>query len=199
MAKVLICVYSSGADGCLAMAEAAAVGVKSTGATCDVRRVPELSIVEQSNGLPVEGNIEMVAPEMLKDYDGILFVCPSRMGIMVSAMKAFLERTGKQWAKGELAGKVAGSMVSTERQHDGHETANISMLTSLMHHGFIVAGLPPTFSGLSGLEEVKGGTPYGASALSTRRDDGQPSGVELDACHYQGRYLAEVAAKLRRR
>jgi NAD(P)H dehydrogenase (quinone) len=141
--------------------------------------------------------LPLCEPEDLKDFDGILTVFPSKSGLVCAAMKAFFERTGRIWAKGELAGKCGGAICSAPNQHDGHESAIRSMHTIFLHHGMIVVGLPQQFKGLSGTEEVKGGTPYGASTVSLVDGSRVPSAIELDGCHFQGRFLAEVAGRLK--
>jgi NAD(P)H dehydrogenase (quinone) len=117
---------------------------------------------------------------------------------MASQMKNFLDQTGGLWAQGKLIGKVAGAFTSTATQHGGQESTLLSFHTVLLHLGFVVAGLPYSFAGQMGLGEVMGGTPYGASTIAGGDGSRQPSQVELDGARFQGKHIAEIAAKLAR-
>ncbi len=115
---------------------------------------------------------------------------------MAAQMKQFLDQTGGLWAQGKLIGKVGSVFASTASQHGGQETTITSFHTVLLHHGMVVVGLPYAFQGMVGVDVVKGGTPYGATTLSDGDGSRQPSAVELDGARFQGKHVAEIAAKL---
>ncbi len=140
----------------------------------------------------------MASPGELAQYDAIIIGTPTRFGRVSSQMANFLDQTGDLWGKGALVGKVGGAFVSTASQHGGVETTLFSVLTSLMHHGMITVGLPYAYAGLTKMDEVTGGTPYGASTIANVDGSRQPSENELAGGRFQGRHIAEVAAALLR-
>ncbi|MDB5569762.1 MAG: NAD(P)H:quinone oxidoreductase [Hyphomicrobiales bacterium] len=199
MTKVLVLYYSSWGH-IEAMAHAAAEGARATGADVVVKRVPELVPAEVAAKAHYKANQEapVADPMELADYDAVIFGTPTRYGMMASQMKNFLDQTGGLWAQGKLIGKVAGAFTSTATQHGGQESTLLSFHTVLLHLGFVVAGLPYSFAGQMGLGEVMGGTPYGASTIAGGDGSRQPSQVELDGARFQGKHIAEIAAKLAR-
>ena len=127
-----------------------------------------------------------------------LFGTPTRFGNMAAQMRNFLDQTGGLWAKGALVGKVGSVFVSTATQHGGQETTITSFHHTLIHHGMIIVGLPYSFAGLTRMDEITGGSPYGASTLASGNGSRQPSENELTGARFQGRHVAEIAARLER-
>ena len=200
MAKILILYYSSYGH-VERMAQAIAEGVASvTGATATVKRVPELVSDELARkaGLKTEQKAPVASVDELAEYDAIIFGTPTRFGNMAAQMRNFLDQTGGLWVKGALVGKVGSVFVSTGTQHGGQETTITSFHNTLLHHGMIIVGLPYAFPGLTRMDEVTGGSPYGASTLAGADGSRQPSANELAGAHFQGRHVAEIAARLKR-
>ncbi|SHO62833.1 NAD(P)H dehydrogenase (quinone) [Pseudoxanthobacter soli DSM 19599] len=197
MTKVLVLYYSSWGH-VEALAKAAAEGAASTGAEVTIKRVPELVPEEVAKQFyyKLEQEAPIASPAELADYDAIIFGTPTRFGNMASQMKNFLDQTGGLWAQGKLIGKVGSVFTSTASQHGGQETTITSFHTVLLHHGMVVVGLPYAFQGMVGVDVVKGGTPYGATTLSDSDGSRQPSEVELEGAKFQGKHVAEIAAKL---
>ena len=129
-------------------------------------------------------------------YDAIIIGVPTRYGNMSSQMQSFWDRTGPLWATGALVGKVGGAFTSTASQHGGNETTLISAIKVLLHHGLMVVGLPYAYPGLVALDEIAGGTPYGASTIAGGDGSRQPSENELGGARFQGKHIAEIAAKV---
>ena len=132
----------------------------------------------------------------LADYDAIILGVPTRYGRMSSQMANFLDQTGGLWARGALNGKVGSVISSTATQHGGQETTLFAGITNLLHFGMIIVGLPYSYQGQMTLDEIVGGSPYGATTIAGGQGQRQPSRNELDAARYQGRLVAETAAKL---
>lgn len=197
MAKVLVLYYSSWGH-VEQLAKAAAEGAASAGAEVTIKRVPELvpEAVARQFHYKLDQEAPIADPNELADYDAIIFGTPTRFGNMAAQMKQFLDQTGGLWAQGKLIGKVGSVFASTASQHGGQETTITSFHTVLLHHGMVVVGLPYAFQGLVGVDVVKGGTPYGATTLSDGDGSRQPSAVELDGARFQGKHVAEIAAKL---
>lgn len=197
MTKVLVLYYSSWGH-VEAMAHAAAEGAREAGADVAVKRVPEL--VPQPVAEKAHYKLDQQAPiatvEELADYDAILFGAPTRYGMMASQMKNFLDQTGALWAQGKLVGKVGAAFTSTATQHGGQESTILSFHTVLLHHGMVIVGLPYAFQGQTRMDEIVGGSPYGASTLAGGDGSRKPSETELDGARYQGRHVAQIAAKL---
>ena len=198
MAKVLILYYS--AYGHVErMAQAVAEGARSvSGAEVTVKRVPELVPEETARaaGMKLEQKAPIAAVEELSGYDAIIFGTPTRFGNMTAQMRSFLDQTGGLWVKGALVGKVASVFASTATQHGGQETTITSFHNTLLHHGMIIVGLPYSFAGLTQMDEISGGTPYGATTLAKADGSRQPSENELEGARFQGRHVAEIAARL---
>lgn len=199
MAKVLVLYYS--AYGHIAtMAGAVAEGVRQAGAFVDVKRVPELvpDAVAKTSGYKVDQQAPVATVNELADYDAIIFGSPTRYGNMASQMKNFLDQTGDLWFENKLVGKIGSVFTSTGSQHGGQETTIQSTQTVLFHLGMIIVGLPYSFKGQMRMDEITGGTPYGASTLADDGNGGdrQPSENELEGARFQGRHVAEIAFAL---
>ncbi|HEX7325210.1 MAG TPA: NAD(P)H:quinone oxidoreductase [Rhodanobacteraceae bacterium] len=197
MAKVLVLYYSAwGHIEQLAHAEAA--GARSAGAEVAVKRVPEL--VPEAVARQAHYKLEQAAPvatvNELADYDAIIFGTPTRFGNMAAQMRNFLDQTGGLWAAGKLIGKVGGVFTSSGQQHWGQETTIQSFHTTLLHHGFVVVGVPPSTKELYMLDEISGGSPYGASTIAGGDGSRQPTANELAIARAQGAHIARIAAKL---
>lgn len=197
MSRVLVLYYS--AYGHIEqMAEAVAEGARSAGADVDVKRVPELvpEDVARSSGYRVDQKAPIAKVEELESYDAIIVGVGTRYGRMASQMANFLDQTGPLWARGALTGKVGAAFTSTATQHGGQETTLFSILTNLLHLGFVTVGLPYSFQGQMRLDEITGGTPYGASTLAGGDGSRQPSENELEGARFQGRHVAEIVNRL---
>jgi NAD(P)H dehydrogenase (quinone) len=197
MTKVLVLYYS--AYGHIEkMAEAVAEGARQTGAEVDIKRVPELvpEEVARKAGMKLDQPAPIATVEDLTHYDAIIIGTGTRYGRMTSQMANFLDQTGSLWAQGALNGKVGGAFTSTATQHGGQETTLMSIITNLMHLGLIVVGLDYGFAGQMTLKEITGGAPYGATTIAGSDGSRRPTENELDGARYQGRKIAEVAAKL---
>ncbi len=196
MAKILVLYYS--AYGHIeTMAAAVAEGARSVGAEVSVKRVPEL--VPEAAARAAQMKLNQAAPiataDELPGYDAIIFGTPTRFGNMAAQMRNFLDQTGPLWMGRKLVGKIGSVFTSTASQHGGQETTITSFHSTLLHHGMVIVGLPPSFTGMSRMDEVTGGSPYGASTLAgagTR----QPSANELDGARFQGRHVADLASRL---
>ncbi len=200
--KILL-VYYSMYGHMHGMIEAAAEGAKSVkGAEVEIKRVPEtlpeevLGKMGALEAQKAQASVPVCSPDDLPKADGIIFGTPTRFGNMCGQMRQFLDSTGGLWAKGSLVGKVGSVMSSSATQHGGQESTILSFHNTLLHHGMVIAGLPYAFQGQMGVEEVKGGSPYGASTIAGGQGERMPSKVELEAARYQGRYVAELAKKL---
>ncbi len=180
------------------MAEAVAEGARSAGATVDIRRVPELvpEEVALKSGYKLDQKAPVATIGELADYDAIIVGAGTRFGRMSSQMANFLDQAGGLWASGKLNGKVGAAFTSTATQHGGQETTLFSIITNLLHFGLVVVGLPYSFAGQMRLDEVVGGSPYGATTIAGGDGSRQPSETELEGARFQGRHVAEVAAKL---
>lgn len=197
MAKVLVLYYSSYGH-IEQMAQAEAEGAHRAGAEVAIRRVPEtvpVDVAKQAHfKLDQQAPIANVAE--LPEYDAIIFGTPTRFGNVAAQMRSFLDQTGGLFATAKLAGKVGGVFTSSGQQHWGQETTIKSFHNLLFHHGFIVLGVPPTTPGLHVIDEVSGGSPYGASTIAGGDGSRQPSANELEIARAQGKYVARIAAKL---
>jgi len=198
MARILVLYYSSYGH-VSQMAEAVAEGVRQAGHECDLRRVPETAppeVVKAAGFSANENHQEIEGPDALAEYDGLVVGTPTRYGRMTSQMASFWDTTGGLWMKGALVGKVGAAFTSTAAQHGGQETTLFSVLTNLLHMGCTIVGLDYGFAAQNGSEEVKGGSPYGASTIANSDGSRQPSQIDLDGARYLGRKVAETAAKL---
>jgi NAD(P)H dehydrogenase (quinone) len=198
MSKILVLYYS--AYGHIeTMANAVAEGARSVeGVEVDIKRVPEL--VPDEVAKAAHYKLDQPAPiatvDDLPNYDAIIIGVGTRYGRMASQMANFLDQTGGLWFRGALNGKVGSTFTSTASQHGGQETTLMSTITSLMHLGMVVVGLPYSYQGMLTLDEVSGGTPYGATTITGGDGSRQPSANELDGARFQGKHVAEITQKL---
>jgi NAD(P)H dehydrogenase (quinone) len=198
MAKILVLYYSTWGH-VETMAQAVAEGARSVvGSTVELKRVPETMPGETLAA--IHGKVDQKAmeadPDELANYDAILFGTPTRFGNMAGQMRNFLDRTGNLWQQGKLVGKLGSVFVSTATQHGGQETTITSFHTTLLHHGMIVVGVPYSCPELMNMEEITGGSPYGASTLAKADGSRQPSANELAIARFQGKHVAEIARRL---
>ncbi|MGR9211155.1 NAD(P)H:quinone oxidoreductase type IV [Rhizobium leguminosarum] len=197
MAKVLVLYYS--AYGHIeTMASAVAEGAKSAGAEVTVKRVPELvpEDVAKASYYKVDQAAPIATVDELADYDAIIVGAGTRFGTVASQMRNFWDQTGGLWFAGKLVGKLGSVFTSSATQHGGQESTILGFLPTFLHQGMVVAGLPYAFQGQMGTEEVKGGSPYGASTITNGDGSRQPSEIELEGAKYQGAHVAKLAAKL---
>jgi len=197
MTKVLVLYYS--AYGHVeAMAEAIAAGARSTGASVDVRRVPELVSTEVAKAAHYK--LDQPAPlatiDALADYDAIVVGVGTRFGRIASQMAQFLDQAGGLWASGALNGKVGAAFTSSASQHGGNETTLFSIITNLMHFGLIIVGLPYSHAGQMTMLEITGGSPYGATTITGADGSRTPTEIELAGARHQGELVAKTAIKL---
>jgi NAD(P)H dehydrogenase (quinone) len=197
VAKVLVLYYSS--YGHLeTLAGAVAEGVVAGGGQADIRRVAELAPDEVAKAahFKLDQEAPLASVDELANYDAIIVGAPTRFGRMPSQMAQFWDQTGGLWFANALKGKVGAAFTSTASQHGGQETTLFSILTNLIHHGMVVTGLPYSFAAQNGVEEVKGGSPYGATTIAGGDGSRMPSQIDLDGARYLGQHVAELAAKL---
>ena len=197
MAKVLVLYYSAWGH-MEAMAYAAAEGAKAEGATVDVKRVQETvpEDIQKAYHYKMDQKAPVATVDDLANYDAIIFATGTRYGMMTAQMKNLLDQTGGLWMKGALVGKVGSVMTSSATQHGGQESTILSFHTVLLHHGFVIVGLPYAYQGQMGHDVIRGGSPYGASTVTGGDGSRQPSEQELEAAKYQGAHVAKIAAKL---
>jgi len=198
MSKVLILYYSAWGH-VEKMAEAVAEGARAVpGTEVTIKRVPELvpEEVAKKSGMKLDQPAPICIVDELATYGAIIFGTPTRFGNMCAQMRNFLDQTGGLWMKGALVGKVGSVFASTGTQHGGQETTITSFHSTLLHQGMIIVGLPYAFPGLTNMNEITGGTPYGASTLANADGSRQPSANELDGARYQGKHVADITAKL---
>ena len=198
MTKVLVLYYSSYGH-IEQMADAVAEGARAGGAEVDVRRVAETApeaVVKAAHFKTDTAHPVIEGPDALVGYDAIIVGAPTRYGRMPAQMAAFWDTTGGLWAKGALVGKVGGAFTSTASQHGGQETTLFSIITNLLHHGLSIVGLDYGFQGQMGVDEVRGGSPYGATTIADGDGSRQPHAEELAGARYQGKRIAEMAGKL---
>ena len=197
MSKVLVLYYSSYGH-IEAMAEAVASGARSTGATVDVKRVPETVPEDIAKGahFKLQQGAPVAKVEDLANYDAIIVGAPTRFGRMPSQMAAFLDQAGGLWARGALNGKVGAAFTSTATQHGGQEATLFSIITNLLHFGMTIVGLPYSYAGQMSIDEVVGGSPYGATTIAGGQGLRQPSEIDLGGARHQGELVAKTANKL---
>jgi NAD(P)H dehydrogenase (quinone) len=202
MAKVQVIFYSMYGH-IYRMAEAVAEGARAAGGTqVSILQVAELvpeEALERTGARAARAafaHIPVAQPSAMAEADAIIFGTPTRFGNMCAQMRNFLDQTGQMWLAGTLVGKVGSVFTSTASQHGGQETTITSFHTTLLHHGMIIVGVPYAEQRLLYMDEVSGGTPYGASTLAGPRGERLPSENELGIARYQGKHVAEIAAKL---
>ncbi|NHN92725.1 NAD(P)H:quinone oxidoreductase [Acetobacter sicerae] len=197
MTKVLVLYYSSYGH-IETMAHAVAEGVRAAGAEVDIKRVAELvpEEIAKNSHFKLEQSAPIASTAELVEYDAIIVGAPTRFGRLPSQMANFWDQTGGLWAKGALVGKVGAAFTSTASQHGGQETTLYSILSNLIHHGMVITGLPYSFQGQLTVDEVAGGSPYGATTIASGDGSRQPSTIELDGAKYLGGHVAGIASKL---
>lgn len=185
------------------MAQAVKEGVEEVeGMEGIIMRVPETlpdEVIEKMGAMEAQQSfrtLPVVTPEDLASADAIIFGTPTRFGNMIGQMRQFLDSTGGLWAEGKLVGKVGGVFTSTATQHGGQESTILSTHITMLHQGMIIAGLPYAFQGQTTMDEISGGSPYGASTIAAGDGSRMPSENELEGARYQGRYIAGIAKKL---
>lgn len=200
--KVLI-VYYSTYGHVYKMAEAVAEGAKSVaGAEVEIRRVPETlppEVLEKMGAVEAQkafSHVPVCSIEELAQADALIFGTPTRFGNMCGQMRQFLDATGSLWAEGALVGKVGSVFTSSATQHGGQESTILTFHVTLLHHGLVVVGLPYAFQGQMRIDEITGGSPYGASTIAGGDGSRMPSENELAGAQFQGKHVAEIAAKL---
>jgi len=200
--KVLI-VYYSMYGHIHKMAEAVAEGAgEVNGAVVEMRRVPETlpeGVLGQMGALETQkqlAHVPVCSVEELSSADAIIFGTPTRFGNMCGQMRQFLDATGQLWAEGALVGKVGSVFASSATQHGGQESTILSFHITLLHQGMIVVGLPYAFQGQMRIDEITGGSPYGASTIAGGKGERMPSENELAAARFQGKHVATIAARL---
>jgi len=200
--KILVVFYSTYGH-IYKMAEAVAEGAKQVnGAEVEIRRVPETlpqEVLEKMGAVEAQkayAQIPVCTVDELAEADAVIFGTPTRFGNMCGQMRQFLDATGQLWAKGSLVGKVGSVFTSTATQHGGQESTILTFHVTLLHHGFVVVGLPYAFQGQMRIDEITGGSPYGASTIAGGDGSRMPSENELAAARFQGTHVAEITSKL---
>ena len=199
MTKVLVLYYSSYGH-IETMAQAVAEGArKVAGVEAVVKRVSELvpADVAKASHFKLDQAAPIATVGEMADYDAIIFGTPTRFGNMAAQMKNFLDQAGGLWMKGSLVGKVGSVFASSATQHGGQESTILSAHIVLLHLGFVIVGLPYSCADQMGVEEIKGGSPYGASTIAGADGSRQPSVKELGMARFQGEHVAKIAAKLK--
>ncbi len=200
--KVLVVFYSTYGH-VYKMAEAVAEGARQVdGAEVELRRVPETlpdGVLEKMGAVDAQNtfsHVPVCTVDELAAADAVIFGTPTRFGNMCGQMRQFLDATGQLWASGALVGKVGSVFASSATQHGGQESTILSFHITLLHHGFVIVGLPYAFQGQMQNDEIGGGSPYGASTIAGTSGERTPSDIELDGARFQGKHVAEIAAKL---
>ena len=200
--KVLIVFYSTYGH-IFKMAEAVAEGVKEVaGAEVKILRVPETlpeEVLGKMGAVDAQkafSHVPVCTVDELAEADAIIFGTPTRFGNMCGQMRQFLDATGQLWTKGSLVGKVGSVFASSATQHGGQESTILTFHVTLLHQGFVIVGLPYAFQGQMRIDEVTGGSPYGATTIAGGDGSRKPSENELEAARFQGKHVASIAAKL---
>jgi NAD(P)H dehydrogenase (quinone) len=195
MSTKLLVLYYSMYGHVETMAEAIADGARAVDdIEVQIKRVPETMREDQarSAGAKLDQAAPVADPQELSDYDGIIFGTPTRFGNMCGQMRTFLDQTGSHWMQGTLIGKVGSVFTSTASQHGGQETTLTSFHTTLLHQGMVIVGVPYACKELLNMNEITGGTPYGASTMADADGSRQPSANELAIARFQGRHVAQI-------
>ena len=202
MAKVQIVFYSTYGH-VWKLAEAVAAGAREVpGTQVELLRVAETlpqEVLQKMGAVDAQkafAQIPVADPKRLAEADAIVLGTPTRYGSAAAQMQAFLDATGQLWAKGALIGKVGSAFTSTATQHGGQETTLMSMFTFFFHQGMVIAGVPYSSKELSYMDNLTGGTPYGASTVAGPDGSRQPSENELALARAQGRHVAGIASKI---
>lgn len=202
MAKILV-LFHSISGHIYEMAKSVVEGAKSIkGCEVELKRVPETlspEIIEKMGGTDTQKKIEKIPiadPKEIGKYDAIIFGTATRFGNMTAQMRAFFDATGELWMNGDLIGKVGSVFTSSATQHGGQESTILSTHITLLHHGMVLVGLPYSFKEQMILDEITGGSPYGASTITGTKGERMPSKNELKAAKFQGEHVAKIAKKL---
>jgi NAD(P)H dehydrogenase (quinone) len=200
--KVLVVFYSTYGH-IYKMAEAVAQGAKEiSGTQVEIRRVPETlsqEVLAKMGAVEAQkqfSHIPVCTVAELPGADAIIFGTPTRFGNMCGQMRQFLDATGQLWVKGSLVGKVGSVFTSSATQHGGQESTILTFHVTLLHQGFVVVGLPYVFQGQMRMDEITGGSPYGASTIAGGDGSRMPSENELEAARFQGKHVARISSKL---
>jgi len=200
--KILVVFYSTYGH-VYKMAEAIAEGAKTvSGAEVDIRRVPETlppEVLEKMGAVDAQKTFSQIAEcsvDELAQADAVIFGTPTRFGNMCGQMRQFLDATGQLWANGSLVGKVGSVFTCSATQHGGQESTILTFHVTLLHHGFVVVGLPYAYQGQMRVDEITGGSPYGASTIAGGDGSRTPTENELEGARFQGKHVAEIASKL---
>jgi NAD(P)H dehydrogenase (quinone) len=191
----LLIVYYSMYGHVETLAEAVAEGAHMVdGIKISLKRVPETMPEELARkaGAKLDQAAPVATPDELAEYDGIIFGTPTRFGNMCGQMRTFLDQTGSLWTQGALIGKVGSVFTSTASQHGGQETTITSFHSTLLHQGMVIVGVPYSCKALLNMDEITGGSPYGASTLAAADGSRRPSENELAIARFQGRHVAEI-------
>lgn len=200
--KVLVLFYSTYGH-IYQLAQAIAEGAREVaGADVVIKRVPETLPAEVIKAMGATeaqkafADVPVATVDDLGDADAVIFGTPTRFGNMTGQMRQFLDATGGLWAKGKLIGKVGSVFAGSATQHGGQESTILSFHTTLLHHGMVIVGLPYSFQGQTRIDEITGGSPYGASTIAGGKGERMPSDNEIAAARFQGKHVAEIAKKL---
>ncbi len=200
--KILVLFYSTYGH-IYHLAKAIADGAQEVpGADVVIKRVPEtltpdvIKAMGATEAQKAYQDVPVASVDDLADADAVIFGTPTRFGNMAGQMRQFLDATGGLWAKGKLIGKVGSVFASTATQHGGQESTILSFHTTLLHHGMVIVGLPYSFQGQTRIDEITGGSPYGASTIAGGKGERMPSDNEIAAARFQGKHVAEIAKKL---
>ncbi len=196
--KVLVLYYSSYGHVEI-MAQAVAAGAREVADTeVAIKRVAELmpEDVARKAGIKLDQVAPIATPNELAEYDAVIFGTPTRFGNMAAQMRNFLDQTGGLWMKGALIGKVGSVFASSATQHGGQESTILSFHTTLLHHGMVIVGVPYSCAEQMRIDEISGGSPYGASTIAGGDGKRMPSENELVIARFQGRHVAQIARQL---
>jgi len=184
------------------LAEAVAEGARAAGADVQVLRVAEtlpddvLAKMHATDAQKAFAHVPLADARKLQDADTIIIGAPTRFGAVPAQMRAFLDNTGGQWASGALIGKVGSGFTSTASQHGGQETTLLTLSTYFYHMGMVIVGVPYSVPELTNLDDIGGGTPYGASTIAGPKGERRPTANDLAVARAQGKHVADIAAKL---
>jgi NAD(P)H dehydrogenase (quinone) len=201
MAKVLVLFYTMYGHN-YTMAKAAAEGAKEAGAEVTLKRIAETlpdEVLEKMHAKEAAkqwADVPVATIGELPNYDAVILSSPTRFGAICAQAKTFLDQAGGLWFSDALVGKVGSAITSSATQHGGNEMTLHAVHTVFLHLGMIIVGLPYSFKGQSGVEEVKGCSPYGATTVTNSDGSRQPSASELDGARFQGKHVATIAAKI---
>jgi NAD(P)H dehydrogenase (quinone) len=200
--KVLVLFYSTYGH-IYRMAQAVADGAREVpGVDVVLKRVREtlppevIAAMGATEAQKVFADVPVATVNDLAEADAVIFGTPTRFGNMAGQMRQFLDATGELWAQGKLVGKVGSVFASSATQHGGQESTILSFHTTLLHHGMVIVGLPYAFQGQMRIDEITGGSPYGASTIAGGKGERMASENELAAARFQGRHVARIAKKL---